>query len=350
MKTKNNKIYFLGRNQGHSIYKLFPTKIEAKRPQETEALNSLNCIKRTYFINKANILFFRNRPEKTTSHDIDTLIRRTKSINNKLIINDINSFYNYDSKNRAFKIWDDNNLLCPKHISFSNNQIKNNILQVIKEIELFLIKYGKIIIRTNNETGSLGLYIIENKNDITKVLKILKNRVNSKINFSKDTKIMCVEFIKPNNQDNYHNLYRAHILFDNILSYYVSTSTKDQFHNVDLSFSDIHRFININHDFQSILPSIKDKLISAVNVLGNNIGAIEFFLINNEPCFIELNPIWGGYASRFGFGNQNMMNHLYENKSKLFEKIPNVYHWMDYKKYYQKMYKIINNHYEQKFK
>ena len=350
MSSKINKIYFLGRKQGHSIHKFFPTKLEAKRPQEIEAFNSINCLKRTHFINKANILYFRNIPEKTKSHHIDILINRSKTVKKKLIINDINSFYNHDSKNRAFKIWENNNLLCPKHIAFSSNQIKNNLKKVIEKIELFLMKYGKIIIRTNNETGSLGLFVINNKKDITQVLKKLKTRVYSKINFAKDTKIMCVEFINSNTLDNYHNLYRVHILFDNILSYYVTTSKKDQFHSADLSIDDIDRFISINYEFQLILPNIKDKLISAVKLLGNNIGAIEFFLINNEPCFIELNPMWGGHASRVGFGNQKMMDYIYSNKSKLIEKIPNIYKWMNYFEYYQQMYQIINNNYVENFK
>ena len=87
-----------------------------------------------------------------------------------------------------------------------------------------------------------------------------------------------------------------------------------------------------------------------IKILGNNIGGVEFFLINNEPCFIELNPMWGGPAGRGGFGNIEFKNYINSNKTKLYNQIPNIYDWLDYKNYYKKIYEIINQHYEDNFK
>ena len=117
---------------------------------------------------------------------------------------------------------------------------------------------------------------------------------------------MCVEYIENTSEDGYNELYRVHIIFDQVLSYYVATSKKKQLHQADMSVQDINRFIEVNHKFQKKIPIIKNKLVSAVKTLGNNIGGIEFFLINDEPCFIELNPMWGGPASRTSFGNDEM--------------------------------------------
>ena len=58
--------------------------------------------------------------------------------------------------------------------------------------------------------------------------------------------------------------------------------------------------------------------------MGNNIGGIEFFLIDNKPCFIELNPMWGGAAGRGGFGNEEMKKYINTNKDKLYNKISNM--------------------------
>jgi hypothetical protein len=112
-----------------------------------------------------------------------------------------------------------------------------------------------------------------------------------------------------------------------------------------MRINDAKSFVSANKEFQDILPTIKEDLIKAVKVLGCNIGALEFFIIDGRPCFLELNPIWGGHASRGGFGDKEMMEYLDSNKDKLIAEIPNIYRWLDYKSYYTKMYSIIRDYY-----
>ena len=345
----NNKIYFLGRKQGYSIHKYLPKKIENCRPCEAKGLELAKYIDRTHFIDTANILFFRNKPEKTTNKQIIQLKKRISKHKHKLIINDINSFYNYDSKDRAFKIWKDNKLFCPDFISFEHEEINNNPDRAIEKAKEFFKKNKKIILRTNNDTGSKSLFVIDNINEIPKIFKKLISIVNKKISFFKDSKIICVQYIELNTENNYNELYRVHVLFDDILSYYVATSQKKQFHQADMNMNDLDRFIEVNHNFKKILPTIKRELIQAVKVLGNNIGGIEFFLIDNKPCFIELNPMWGGAAGRGGFGDNEMKKYINTNKDKLYNKISNIYDWLDYENYYCKMFQKINQFYNEKF-
>ena len=345
----NNKIYFLGRKQGYSAYKYLPSKIENRRPFEDKGLEIANNVERTHFINNANILFFRNKPEKTTDSQVEQLKKRITNHQNKLIINDINSFYNYDSKNRAFKIWKDNKLSCPDFICFNHDEIINNPSDAIIKIKTFFKKHKKIILRTNNDTGSKGMFIIEHINEISQTFKNLISIVNKKIKIFKDSKIMCVQYVELASKNNYNELYRVHILFDQILSYYVATSKKKQFHQADMTINDLDRFIEVNHNFKKILPTIKQELIQAVKLLGNNIGGIEFFLIDNKPCFIELNPMWGGAAGRGGFGDEEMKKYINTNKDKLCNKISNIYDWLDYDNYYCKMFEKISKYYDENF-
>ena len=347
---KKNKVYFLGRNQGHSIHKFFPSKIENKRKLEVEAFYSLKTIERTFSMKKADILFFRNKPEDTTDQDFNLLSRRIENVDNKLIINDINSFYNYDSKDRSFKIWQENGLSCPDFISFSNDYINNKRNEMLDRAEQFYKKYKKIIIRTNNETGSKGLHVIEKKEDLYLAINQLIIRLDKKNIKSKDTKIICVQYLETENKDNYNELYRVHILFDKVLSYYVATSKKKEFHQAEMKIDDVDKFIEANNRFEKILPKIKEKLISSITSLGNNIGAIEFFMINGEPYFIELNPMWGGAAGRTGFGNLEMRNYIQSQENELYDIIPNIYNWLDYESYYKKMYSTINDYYSDRFR
>ena len=112
-----------------------------------------------------------------------------------------------------------------------------------------------------------------------------------------------------------------------------------------MRIKDVDPFISSNENFKSLIPDIKDDLIKAVFSLGCNIGALEFFLINKKPYFLELNPIWGGHASRYGFGDEEMMNYIYSNKNILSKKVPNIYQWLDYKSYYAMMYSTIRDYY-----
>ncbi len=75
-------LYFLGRYSGHWPYKLFPFIKENFRPGEFEG------IKNTHSINNADILFFRNKPEKTTDLQFQTLSNRiSKYTNHCKIVN-----------------------------------------------------------------------------------------------------------------------------------------------------------------------------------------------------------------------------------------------------------------------
>ena len=76
---------------------------------------------------------------------------------------------------------------------------------------------------------------------------------------------------------------------------------------------------------------------------------IEFFLIDDKPCFLELNPIWGGHASRNGFGDKAVMDYLKKNKQILLTEVPNIFKWLDYKTYYADMYSLIKKNYLENF-
>jgi len=348
MKKKNLNIYFIGRRQGHNYYKYLPSKIENLRKYEEIGFNNTDYLYRTYFKNSSNIIFFRNKPEKTTDSIVKSLNKELLNIKNKLIINDIRSFYNYDSKDLTFEIWTRSNLFCPNFLSFSKKDLNKKNDALIK-IANFLKIYKKIILRTNNETGSRGLYVLDNENQIELILKKLKKRMNHLLNDRNDTKIMCVEYVETKDCKGYRDLYRVHVLFDKIICYYVSSSKQNILYNSLMSKQDIDRFIQKNHDFGILLPKIKNEIIKSVKVLGNNIGAVELLLVDNKPFFIELNPMWGGHAGRHGFGDSEMMKYLLTNQDDLIKKIPNVYKWLDYKTFYKSIYSDIRDYYNEKY-
>ena len=90
--------------------------------------------------------------------------------------------------------------------------------------------------------------------------------------------------------------------------------------------------------------SIEKEIIESVRSVGCNLGAVEFFIKDNKPILLEVNPMWGGHASKIGFGNKSFQKYLIDNQEKLIKDIPNVYWFMNKRLYYKKLYKHISKH------
>ena len=126
------------------------------------------------------------------------------------------------------------------------------------------------------------------------------------------------------------DLYRVHLLLGNIFSYYAVTAKLDVFHNCDMDENYLKRFIDLNRSISKIVDTHKNTIIAASQVLGCNLGAIEFFIRDEKPVFLEFNPMWGGNASKLGFGSKELRNYLENNRDSLENRIPNIYQYTDY--------------------
>ena len=156
---KSLKIFFLGRRSGYGLFKFCPWIIENIRKNEKYGLSNAIGISQTSTITNADILFFRNKPEKTNDAIISKLSKRISPYKkNCLVINDINSFYNYDSKNIAFSLWEKSNISAPKYML-----IENCTKNIIEQVYQFIKKHQFVFLRTNNETGSKGMNFVTDK-------------------------------------------------------------------------------------------------------------------------------------------------------------------------------------------
>ena len=195
----------------------------------------------------------------------------------------------------------------------------------MRKISKFLCKYKKIFLRTNNETASLGMHILTSsstKDEIKNSLVSLIDRCKKHQSERRLTKLMIVEFSEKHRENQYANLYRVHVLFGKIISYYAVTNRKDIFHSIDMTMKEIDRFIMLNEQLPKKISMLEPEILKAVASLGCNLGAIEFFIEDNKPVFIELNPMWGGHASIKGFGDKHMQSYLIDNRVALEERIP----------------------------
>ena len=114
-----SKIYFIGRKQGFGRRRWRISHLENRRLLEMQGLKAADeHIIQTRFISLSDAIWVRLRPEFTTDNEIKRVDRRLNIFRGKkIIMNDATSFYNYDSKDRTFKIWKNENILCPDFLS-----------------------------------------------------------------------------------------------------------------------------------------------------------------------------------------------------------------------------------------
>ena len=341
-------IYFIGRKQGIGLRRYRLSHLENRRKYEYEGFqDAYKSIRQVRLIQNADVVWVRVRPEHTTDYERIIIEKRLKAIRGKVpIINDINIFDNYDCKNLSFNIWKNNNIQCPNHIIISINKLKNNISNMVKIISEFIEQNNTIFLRTNNETNANGMVLLtalSTDKEIKKALNMLIDRCQVFLPNRKSTQIIGVEYITPNNNQ-YQDIYRVHILFNKVLSFYAVTSKNIIFHNIDMVESDIERFIQLNRDLCQKMPELEEIILKSAHSLGCNLGAVEFFIKNEKPILLELNPMWGGHASKHGFGNTGFQNYLKENRSDLEKEILNVYNFMDRRSYYKNLYEHISYH------
>ena len=343
---KKTKIYFIGRKQGIGLRRYRLSHLENRRRFESEGFkDAYQNIRQVRLINNADVIWVRARPEQTEDFQREAIEKRIKNKRPIIpIINDICFFENYDCKDLSFDLWKKNNIKCPNHLTISPESHLNESIQAISH---FIKGYKKILLRTNNESDGNGMFVLDNSSteeNIKETLSILINRCKKFLLTRQATRIMAVEFISPVKENDYQDLYRVHILFGKIISFYAVTSKRDVFHNIDMSKNNLNRFIEINENLCNRIPDLKETLLRSAKSLGCNLGAVEFFLHDGKPIFIELNPMWGGHASMQGFGDKTVQSYLISNRDALEKRIPNIYQFMDHRNYYKNLFQQIHLH------
>ena len=70
----------------------------------------------------------------------------------------------------------------------------------------------------------------------------------------------------------------------------------------------------------------------------SNMGAVDFLVVNNEPIFLEINPMWKGNFFEYKFGDNKVLLDWFYNKPELENKIPNVFKFKDPVQYWENFY------------
>ena len=309
-------------------------------------MTGINKIKSLHIVNsikKADIVFLRNKPESTTDNQlckINSIIKNFRS--KKMVINDITNFYSIDNKDETFDIWGKNNVKSPDFCLLN----PNDTMKSIERITQMLSKKESILLRINNRTGGTLMIKVDQTTPKDFIITKLSTLIGKTLVYQKkrpQTKIMAVEHIN-NGSEKYNHSYRAHVLVNQIVSYYVGISKKLIVSMSDLKFDDLDEFVHANTKLINLMKdeTFRGKIINAVTSI-TNMGAIDFLLIDNEPIFLEINPVWKGNFFEKNFGNNTILLDWFYNKPELEKLIPNIFKFKSPVQYWEKFYTILQN-------
>jgi glutathione synthase/RimK-type ligase-like ATP-grasp enzyme len=332
-------IFFLGRYMGRfPLIERFGYK-ENFRKLEKPAFENTSSLKQVFSPQQADIIFFRNKPEGTKDADIRRMEKSlSKAKPNALIINPIQAFETYDSKDLTFTAWRKADLQTPDFIVLPSDE-----KLAMAELNAFRQKYAQVILRTNNETGGKGMQMLSSADSVETVhQKINEQRQHIKILQKKgvSTRLMAVEFADTADAKGYRATYRAHTVCGKILCYYGITSPKPFIHSRDMLPTDYDQFVEVNRLFHVQMQEKRwdSEIIKAVESLGCQVGAVDFLLKNNQPVFLEVNTMWG---FRHKMGSDALWKMIEANRWQLESIIPTVYAWYYPLGTYHQMYEII---------
>ena len=334
------RIYFIGLHQGFRK-KIFRDhyRIERRRRHESEAAVLTGGLRQTFKISEADVIFCRNIPERTSDKDVERIESRIAPYRDShLIVNDIKSFYSSDLKDESYTLWKGAGHLVPDHIILTDRKLARS------KVDLFKERYARIILRTNNESGGDGLVIIEPDEDeklITDTLEKLFDRVESAKKDRKHSRVMAVEFIETTTRPGFSEVYRAHVVFDRVLSFYGVGAQKREIHYRDASPDEYGYFIELNLKLHALMddPLFRKQIIDGVRILGNNLGAIDFLVKDGQPVFLELNPLWGATLQRSGFGPLQPAIRAHWKDIQI--RLPGLAGFLKSRQFYRKMYATI---------
>ncbi|MFY0666012.1 MAG: hypothetical protein JXQ97_15420 [Natronospirillum sp.] len=337
---KPSTIAFIGRKQGtlHRRAKDFLGQWTLEKPRlyEEEGLAESGLIK-SNDLKTADIVYTRINPEHVNRRCLRRIRNAEKAANpSAKWINRSDSFEACADKIACFQQWQNQGFKCPQFQHWSAWQPRKNIVTAVLKC---LKEYPGVYLRTSNEDSGKGLYFIPQgsstdyiKGVITKLrFRCLTNRVSG-------SKIMMVLPINNIDANGLAHVYRVHFSDSELLGGYAIVSRKSIIHASDQSIEDWEEFLQYNQKLHDIAADtdLKTVLWKAMQALGLQTAAVEFFYIDGEIHLLEVNPKWGG---KHRFGNAEFTTAL--KQSPELSNLPMLNAWLNPREYYKKLYKAL---------
>ncbi len=289
-----NKLCILSRKNASGHDKRGNYQLEKSRPQELEAL--LDSDLSLSDLGGCNSTLIRANPERTSWLQLARLRKiESKAPEGVVRLNPISSFENYASKLTTFSLWKKNSLHTPEYLVLP---VWGKFDTYAKQLEA-LSEQG-CYLRTSNEDSGKGLYHLPCYSEAAARKIIRRLRFRTLINKVSMDNLLAVKPVN-NRVGDLGYIYRVHLVGNTIIGGYAICSDTAVIHVRDLRGEFMDQFLTANQALMQKLQSeaFSEKIVRALYSLRIHIAAVEFFLVDDEPVFLEVNPVWGG-LHRFG--------------------------------------------------
>lgn len=278
----------------------------------------------------ASLAYSRYNLERVNARALK-LMRRSELSASATVLNSVIHHKKVADKAEAFAIWQQNGFCVPQFEVNGFWRVGN-----AKHVAEFICKHNGAFVRTSNEDSAKGLVYLPSQAGVRSVVRKLSLRtLYSKVSGSR---LLCVQPIR-NADGSVPAVHRVHVVGSQVIcGYSLASSGKSIIHASDLTLNDKDRFLQANAQLNEWLGDKNNRahIVRALNVLGLQIGAVEFFLVNGQCILLEVNPKWGGLHR---FGNQAFNDWLQANVQAL--DLPRIQLWLQPEKFYTLFYNTI---------
>lgn len=338
--SQPTRIAFIGRKQGtdHRRAGQFLGGWTLERPRKGEEAGlAASGLEKTDDLTGADLVYVRINPERVNRRALKRVRRAEARVPaGTAIINSSTHFERYADKAQCFTRWREAGLPCPRFHIDSPWVPQRRLVDTLSPL---LRQYQGLYLRTSNEDSGKGIHYLpadSTASDIKRAIRHLRWR--SLTNKVSQSRLMAVEPIDTRTASGLAHVFRAHVAGDTILGGYALVGPGPVVHARDVSVAHWDAFVQQNATFQDIIqtPELRRQIILACQVLGAQVGAVEFFQTQQGLCFLELNPMWGGHHR---FGDEAFMAHL--NRNSDLPELAQVRHWLNATAYYTHLYQAL---------
>ncbi len=331
------KIAFIGRKQGIQKWAFNQQGLERARLQEEEALlaSDWQIVDQPQL---ADVVQVRLNPEQTSAKVLHKILKVIDSLDPKIrIINHPQFFHFYAEKHQSYQQLQAAGLQTIPHQLWSFWLPVNEQIQQIKTF----IEHGPAYFRTHNEDSGKSIVYLQGKESDAELKKIIyKLRWRSLTNRVSGSQALITREIQQSSAVS--RVFRVHMLCGKAIGGYALVSPKKVIHAADLDLDFNNEFIAANQQLCNWMQDSNwlDLWQNAMQALHLDIGALEFFCVDNQPIFLEANPMWGG---KHRLGSAEFMKWLTAEQAQLQEQIPNVFNWLNANRFYQTFWREFAN-------
>lgn len=314
--------------------------LERARLNEQQALIENKALTIVDNPQQADFVQIRLNPEQTsrsTLKKIRYLLNRIPT--NVRIFNHPDTFHLCAEKHLTYQAWQDAELNTLKYDIWS---FWIPAKEQIKKIRLFM-QGSPAYFRTHNEDSGKGIIYLTGQ-ETDEQLKTIIYRLRWRCITNRVSRSQALITAEVDNRINHcGQVFRVHWVNGKIIGGYALVGKDKIIHASDVRFEDLNEFVAANKVLYQWMhdPYWLSLWTKAMKTLSLDFGALEFFCVNNQPVFLEANPMWGGHHR---FGNAELTEWLKNSTSEeLKTQIPNIFQWLDSNGFYQKYWRALTN-------